>query len=58
LPDGRATRLPILPIEMDGHRPSQRGTLAKPGEHTDEVLSAVGYTVEQIRDFRSRQVVG
>ncbi|MEY2624301.1 MAG: hypothetical protein RL412_76 [Pseudomonadota bacterium] len=58
LPDGRATRLPILPIEMDGHRPSQGGTLAKPGEHTDEVLSAVGYTVEQIRDFRSRQVVG
>jgi len=58
LPDGRATRLPILPIEMDGHRPSQGGTLAGPGEHTDEVLSAVGYTSEQIRDFRSRQIVG
>ena len=58
LPDGRATRLPILPIEMDGHRPSQGGTLARPGEHTDEVLSAVGYTSEQIRDFRSRQIVG
>ena len=58
LPDGRATRLPILPIEMDGHRPSQGGTLARPGEHTDEVLSAVGYTVEEVRDFRSRQVVG
>lgn len=58
LPDGRATRLPILPIEMDGHRPSQGGTLARPGEHTDEVLSAVGYSVDEIRDFRSRQVVG
>lgn len=58
LPDGRATRLPILPIEMDGHRPSQGGTLARPGEHTDEVLSAVGYTAEEVRDFRSRQVVG
>lgn len=56
--DGRVTRLPILPIEMDGHRPSQGGTLARPGEHTDEVLSAVGYTSEQIRDFRSRQIVG
>jgi len=58
LPDGRSTRLPILPIEMDGHRPSQGGTLARPGEHTDEVLSAVGYTSEQIRDFRSRRIVG
>ncbi|NDF86291.1 MAG: CoA transferase, partial [Gammaproteobacteria bacterium] len=38
LPDGRETRLPILPIEMDGRRPSQGGKLAKPGEHTDEVL--------------------
>ena len=58
LPDGRATRLPILPIEMDGHRPSQGGTLARPGEHTDEVLAAVGYAADQIRDFRSRQIVG
>jgi crotonobetainyl-CoA:carnitine CoA-transferase CaiB-like acyl-CoA transferase len=58
LPDGRATRLPILPIEMDGHRPSQGGRLARPGEHTDEVLAAVGYAADQIRDFRSRQIVG
>ena len=58
LPDGRATRLPILPIEMDGHRPSQGGTLARPGEHTDEVLSAVGFSIEHIRDLRSRHVVG
>ncbi len=58
MPDGRVTRLPILPIEMDGHRPTQGGTLARPGEHTDGVLSVVGYTAEQIRELRSRQIVG
>lgn len=58
LPDGRATRLPILPIEMDGHRPTQGGTLARPGEHTDEVLSGVGYSADQLRDLRARKVIG
>jgi crotonobetainyl-CoA:carnitine CoA-transferase CaiB-like acyl-CoA transferase len=58
MPDGRTTRLPILPIEMHGHRPTQGGTLARPGEHTDAVLSAAGYTVEEIREFRSQQVIG
>jgi crotonobetainyl-CoA:carnitine CoA-transferase CaiB-like acyl-CoA transferase len=57
LPDGRATRLPILPIEMDGRRPTQGGTLARPGEHTDEVLAGVGYSVDQIRDLRARKIV-
>lgn len=58
LPDGRSTRLPILPIEMDGQRPSQGGTLAKPGEHTDEVLRDAGYSASDIEDLRRRHVVG
>ncbi|MBM4191882.1 MAG: CoA transferase [Gammaproteobacteria bacterium] len=58
LPDGRATRLPILPIEMDGHRPTRGGTLARPGEHTNEVLSGVGYSADQIRDLRACKVIG
>jgi len=57
LPDGRETRLPLLPIEMDGRRPSQGGKLAKPGEHTDEVLRALGITPAAIDELRQRRVV-
>jgi len=57
LPDGRETRLPILPIEMDGRRPSQGGKLAKPGEHTDEVLRDLGMAQSAIDELRQRNVV-
>lgn len=58
LPDGRETRLPILPIEMDGRRPTQGGTLARPGEHTDEVLAAIGFSSADIAALRSGRIVG
>lgn len=48
LTNGRRARLPALPLEMAGRRPSQGGALAAPGEHTSEVLSALGYSAEQI----------
>ena len=58
LPDGTQTRLPKLPIEMDGQRPSQGGTLAKPGEHTDEVLATLGLSADEIVQLRKDNVVG
>jgi crotonobetainyl-CoA:carnitine CoA-transferase CaiB-like acyl-CoA transferase len=58
LPDGRHTRLPILPIEMDGRRPSQGGSLAKVGEHTDEVLAEMGCSADEIAALRREGVVG
>ena len=58
LPDGRATRLPILPIEMDGRRPTQGGALARVGEHCDEILSGLGFAPGDIDDLRARKVVG
>lgn len=58
LPDGRATRLPILPIEMDGRRPSQGGSLARPGEHGEEVLQRLGIGAEDIAALRARNIVG
>ena len=58
LPDGRETRLPILPIEMNGRRPSQGGSLAKPGEHTDEVLAAIGLSRTEIETLRAKNIVG
>ena len=42
LPNGVATRLPILPIELDGERPTQGGNLAGIGEHTRDILATLG----------------
>jgi crotonobetainyl-CoA:carnitine CoA-transferase CaiB-like acyl-CoA transferase len=58
LPDGRLTRLPILPLEMNGRRPTQGGKLAKPGEHGAEVLASIGYADAEIAALRERQIVG
>jgi crotonobetainyl-CoA:carnitine CoA-transferase CaiB-like acyl-CoA transferase len=58
LPDGRKTRLPNLPIEMDGRRPSVGGILAKVGEHTDEVLGSLGVSAAELATLRESKVVG
>ena len=58
LPDGRKTRLPNLPIEMDGRRPSVGGILAKVGEHTDEVLRSLGVSAAELATLRESKVVG
>jgi len=42
LPDGTRTRLPLLPVEFDGHRPTQGGDLPPIGAHTREVLCGLG----------------
>jgi crotonobetainyl-CoA:carnitine CoA-transferase CaiB-like acyl-CoA transferase len=57
LPDGRVSKLPILPIEMDGHRPTQGGMLARIGQHTDEVLAGLGVAAQEIAQLRSSGVV-
>jgi len=38
LPDGTTTRIPGLPIEMDGRRPGVRSQPPRPGEHNEEIL--------------------
>lgn len=42
LADGRTTKLPALPVEMDGRRFADRGELATPGQHSREVLAGLG----------------
>ena len=58
LPDGRETLLPILPIEMGGLRPQQDGSLAKPGQQTDEVLAMLGIARSDITALRAAKIVG
>jgi crotonobetainyl-CoA:carnitine CoA-transferase CaiB-like acyl-CoA transferase len=42
LADGRRTRLPILPLEMDGRRSTRADRLPRVAEHTEEVLKSLG----------------
>jgi crotonobetainyl-CoA:carnitine CoA-transferase CaiB-like acyl-CoA transferase len=57
LPDGTATKLPILPVEMDGRRPTQGGHLAKVGEHSTEVLRSLGVDEKEIAALLAAGVV-
>jgi crotonobetainyl-CoA:carnitine CoA-transferase CaiB-like acyl-CoA transferase len=58
LPDGRTSKLPILPIEMGGRRPTQGGNLAKVGEHSAEVLRSLGFAEPEIEQLLRDKAVG
>jgi crotonobetainyl-CoA:carnitine CoA-transferase CaiB-like acyl-CoA transferase len=57
LPDGTETKLPALPLEMDGHRFGVRHHVPRVGEHSREILAALGYTPEAIDKLFSERVV-
>ncbi len=48
LMNGIKTQVPIMPIEMDGRRFATRLDLPKIGEHTREMLTALGYAPADI----------
>ncbi len=52
LPDGRITKLPGLPIEMDGHRAGGSGELAGPGQDGDAILDTLGYSAVEIAQMK------
>ncbi len=58
LPDGRESRLPTLPIEMDGRRPGKAGALARPGQHTRELLRGLGLDAAEIAELEAAGIVG
>lgn len=48
LDTGAETKLPTIPLEMDGKRPGAPSTLPKPGADARAVLAALGYPAERI----------
>lgn len=57
LMNGTRTRVPVLPIEMDGRRFGTRLDLPKVGEHTREVLADLGYDRDSIAGLVAQKVV-
>jgi crotonobetainyl-CoA:carnitine CoA-transferase CaiB-like acyl-CoA transferase len=58
LPDGRPTRLPLLPVELDGRRPTRGGSLPRPGEDTRRLLADLGYGEAEIEALIADGVAG
>lgn len=48
LPDGRATCAPLMPITLSGGRLGIRLSPPRTGQHTNAILTGLGYTSEQI----------
>jgi crotonobetainyl-CoA:carnitine CoA-transferase CaiB-like acyl-CoA transferase len=57
LPDGRETRVPLLPLMLGGERPGVRSHPPAIGQHTTALLRDAGYTDAQIEMMISMQSV-
>jgi len=57
LPNGTKTRVPALPVEMDGARFGTRLDIPGVGEHTREVLQGLGYDTGAIARLASEKIV-
>ncbi|MEO8444271.1 MAG: CaiB/BaiF CoA-transferase family protein [Gammaproteobacteria bacterium] len=55
---GHKTRLPALPLEMDGKRFGVHRDVPRAGQHTREVLAEAGYGSKEIADLLARKVIG
>ncbi|MGH8673105.1 MAG: CaiB/BaiF CoA transferase family protein, partial [Burkholderiales bacterium] len=56
-PRGHAFKVPGLPLELDGARPSQRSAPPAVGEGGREILVGLGYSSREIEQFSAERVV-
>jgi crotonobetainyl-CoA:carnitine CoA-transferase CaiB-like acyl-CoA transferase len=57
LPDGAETRLPAVPISLDGERPGRPATLPGPGADTDRLLADLGFDSERVQSLKASGAV-
>ena len=57
LPDGRETRVPLLPFTLGNERAGVRLQPPRIGEHTRELLAEVGYSDSAIDSLQSLRVI-
>jgi len=57
LPDGRTVKLPRLPIEIGDHDLGLRTQPPEVGEHTREILDALGYTPETLDQLEEDNII-
>ncbi|MDC8786495.1 CaiB/BaiF CoA transferase family protein [Roseateles koreensis] len=58
LPDGRNTRVPLLPLSLDGHRLGLRHDPPRLGEHTLSLMHGLGYSDTEIQELCAQGVLG
>ena len=56
LPDGRATKVPLLPLMLGGDRPGVRLQPPRLGQHSTELLRELGYSPDEIEALKKRNV--
>ena len=57
LPDGRATKVPLLPLKLGGERLGLRLNPPKLGEHTQTLLASLGYSAQEIHALCAQGIV-
>jgi crotonobetainyl-CoA:carnitine CoA-transferase CaiB-like acyl-CoA transferase len=55
--DGTQTKLPVTPLIYGDQKPSLEMNPPAIGEHTKAILSDLGYSIEQIHDLLTRQII-
>jgi crotonobetainyl-CoA:carnitine CoA-transferase CaiB-like acyl-CoA transferase len=58
LPDGRETKVPLLPLTLGAQRPGVRLQPPALGQHTEALLRELGYDEPAIASLRSKRIVG
>ena len=57
LADGRVTKLPNIPLSIDGERPELRRDLPRVGEHSAEIAAEIGYSADEIAALQAAHVI-
>ena len=57
MPKGNVANLPSLPICFDDETPGLRMQPPGAGEHTDAILTALGYSPERIAELRRANAI-